>query len=119
VFRTRESLLEQKEKTAELKSRFGRVGLMDRGRVYNLDLVEALELSHMLDVAAALVEGALAREESRGGHYRDDHPQRDDENWMKHTMAYMEEDGSIRLEYKRVRSEPLTVETIPPKERVY
>lgn len=119
VFRTEETLTEQRGVVADLKRRFADIGLDDHGRTYNLDLVEALELGHMLDVADALVEGALARHESRGGHYRDDYPKRDDQNWMKHTMAYLEADGRIRLDYKPVRLKPLTVETIPPKERVY
>jgi succinate dehydrogenase / fumarate reductase flavoprotein subunit len=104
---------------ADLKARFKAIGLDDHSRVYNLDLVEALELSHMLDVADVLVEAALARLESRGGHYRDDHPDRDDQNFLKHTMAYLEENGAVRLDYKPVRLKPLTVDTIEPKERVY
>ncbi|MFH1092324.1 MAG: FAD-binding protein, partial [Pseudomonadota bacterium] len=119
VFRTQESLLAQSRKLEELKERYNRIGLNDRGPVYNLDLVEALELGHMLDVASAVVEAALARKESRGTHYRDDFPKRDDENWLKHTLVYLEEDGSLRLDYKPVRLKPLTVDTIEPKERVY
>ena len=73
----------------------------------------------MLEFSKAIVEGALARTESRGAHYRDDYPNRDDENWLKHTMAYLNEDGTIRLDYKPVRLKPLTVPTFEPKERVY
>jgi succinate dehydrogenase / fumarate reductase flavoprotein subunit len=119
VFRTNETLTTQRKTVADLKARFKAIGLDDHSRVYNLDLVEALELSHMLDVADVLVEAALARLESRGGHYRDDHPDRDDQNFLKHTMAYLEEDGAVRLDYKPVRLKPLTVDTIEPKERVY
>ncbi|MEW5725581.1 MAG: succinate dehydrogenase flavoprotein subunit [Thermodesulfobacteriota bacterium] len=119
VFRMKDLLAKQKDLLGRLKARYKNLGLDDHGRVYNLDLVEALELGHLLDVATALVDGALARTESRGGHYRDDFPARDDQNWLKHTMAYLEEDGSIRLDYKPVRLKPLTVETIAPKERVY
>ena len=86
---------------------------------YNLDLIEALELGHMLDIASALVESALARTESRGDHFRGDYRDRDDVNFLKHTMAYLEEDGSVRLDYKPVRLKPLTVDTFEPKERVY
>jgi len=119
VFRTEETLVRQKNIVADLKKRFANIGLDDHGQTYNLDLVEALELGCMLDIAAALVEAALARKESRGGHYRDDYPKRDDENWMKHSLAYLEPDGSLRLDYKPVRMKPLTVDPIPPKERVY
>ncbi|MBF0530067.1 MAG: FAD-binding protein, partial [Deltaproteobacteria bacterium] len=119
VFRTEESLTEQKAKMVELRTRFRQVGLDDKGRAYNLELIETLELGHMLEVASALVEGALARKESRGGHCRDDFPKRDDENWLKHSMAYLEPDGGIRLDYKPVRLKPLTVDSIAPKERVY
>ena len=73
----------------------------------------------MLDISSALVESALARTESRGGHFRDDYPDRDDENFLRHTMAYLEEDGGVRLDYKPVRLKPLTVETFEPKERIY
>ena len=119
VFRTEESISEQYKNVGQFKERFAEIKLDDKGRYYNLDLVEALELGHMLDVAAALVEGALARQESRGGHYRDDYPKRDDESWLKHTLAYLEDNGSIRLDFKPVRLKPLTVDTIEPKERVY
>jgi succinate dehydrogenase / fumarate reductase, flavoprotein subunit len=119
VFRTEESLREQEDTIFELKKRFRNLGLDDHGKTYNLDMVEALELGHMLDVADALVKGALARQESRGGHYRDDFPKRDDANWLKHTLAYMDDEGNISLDFKPVRLKPLTVDTIEPKERVY
>jgi len=119
VFRTEESLSRQYDIIEELRKRFEDIAIDDHGQSYNLDLVEALELGHMLDLAAALVCGALARTESRGGHYRDDFDKRDDENWLKHTQAYLEQDGSIRLDFKPVRLKPLTVDTIEPKERVY
>jgi len=119
VFRTKNSLERQRAEIAALKKRFKNIRQDDHGLVYNLDLVENLEIGHMLDVAAALVEGALARTESRGGHYRDDFSKRDDENWLKHTLTYLEPDGSIRLDFKPVRLKPLTVDTIEPRERVY
>ena len=119
VFRTEESLANQMAVVDKLRERFKSVGVEDKGIVYNLDLIETLELSHMLEFSKAIVQGALTRQESRGAHYRDDYPKRDDQNWHKHTLAYLEEDGSIRLEYKPVRMKPLTVPTFEPKERVY
>ncbi len=119
VFRTEETLSEQKEIVKKLSERFKKVRIEDKSKVYNLDLIETLELGHMLDCSKAIVEGALARTESRGAHYRDDYPNRDDVNWLKHTLAYLNEDGSIRLDYKPVRLKPLTVPTFEPKERVY
>ncbi|MBW2091682.1 MAG: FAD-binding protein, partial [Deltaproteobacteria bacterium] len=119
VFRTEQSLNRQKEKLKELKDRYDHIGLDDKGLTYNLDLVEALELGHMLDIAQVVVEAALARTESRGAHFRDDFPERDDQNWLKHTMAYLSEDGGVRLDYKPVRLQPLSVASFEPKERVY
>jgi len=119
VFRTEETLTKQKAIIDVLIKRFKNVGIDDKSKVYNLDLVETLELGNMLEYSKAIVEGALARTESRGAHYRDDYPKRDDVNWLKHTLAYLEEDGSIRLDYKPVRLKPLTVEPFMPAERVY
>ena len=86
----------------------------DKGRRYNLDLLEAIELGFLIDLAEVLVEGALARNESRGGHAREDYPNRDDVNFMRHTMAYREDDGEIRLDYK-----PVVVTRYQPMERKY
>ncbi len=119
VFRTEETLTTQREILKKLCERFKKVGIADRGLTFNLDLIETLELGHMLDFSKAIVEGALARQESRGAHYRDDYPKRDDANWHKHTLATMDEDGTIHLDYKPVRMKPLTVPTFEPKERVY
>lgn len=119
VFRTEESLTTQKQIVEKLCERFKTVSIDDKSMTYNLDLLETLELGHMLDFSRAIVEGALARQESRGGHYRDDYSKRDDVAWHKHSLAYLQEDGSIRLDYKPVRMKPLTVPTFEPKERVY
>ncbi|KIX11321.1 succinate dehydrogenase flavoprotein subunit [Dethiosulfatarculus sandiegensis] len=119
VFRLEKDMIQLKEKLAKYRERYAQVSVQDKGQAYNLDLIEALELGHMLDVCEGICRGALAREESRGGHYRDDFPKRDDENWHKHTLAYLEPDGSARLDYKPVRMQPLTAETIPPAERNY
>ncbi|MFH1059541.1 MAG: succinate dehydrogenase flavoprotein subunit [Pseudomonadota bacterium] len=119
VFRTAADMSELKAKLKAHREAFGRITLQDKGAAYNLDLIEALELGHMLDVCGAIVEGALAREESRGGHYRDDFPKRDDEKWHQHTLSFLEADGSVSLAYKPVRMQPLTVESIALAERKY
>ncbi|MDR0454054.1 MAG: succinate dehydrogenase flavoprotein subunit [Deferribacteraceae bacterium] len=91
----------------------------DRSSVYNLDLIEALEIENMLLVSRIIADAALSRKESRGSHYRDDYPDRDDANGQNHTQAFLEPDGSTRLDYRSVRTTPLTVPTFPPKARVY
>ena len=83
-------------------------------RRFNSDLLEAIELGFLLDLAEVLVVGARARNESRGGHFREDYPTRDDVNFMRHTMAYRNEDGSIRLDYK-----PVVETRYKPMERKY
>jgi succinate dehydrogenase / fumarate reductase, flavoprotein subunit len=96
--------------------------VQDKGRRFNTDLLEGIELGFLLDLAEVLVVSALAREESRGGHFREDHPNRDDVNFMRHTMAYREDgtDGegeatySIRLDYK-----PVAQTRYRPMERKY
>jgi succinate dehydrogenase / fumarate reductase flavoprotein subunit len=103
VFRTKESLEKQKKIIQKLKKRFKDIRIDDKSKVYNTDLQEALELGHMLDFSAFIVEGALAREESRGAHFRNDFTKRDDKKFLKHTFAYMDEDGGVRLEYGEVK----------------
>ncbi len=114
VVRSEESLTKMKEVLDGLRERYARVAITDKGRVFNTDLMEAVELGFLLDCAEALVVSALARDESRGAHYREDHPLRDDQHWLKHTLAYREEDGRIRLEYKDVKLGPYV-----PMERKY
>ncbi len=114
VFRTEEKLLKQREIIKELKQRYKNVGIDDRSKIYNTDLQEAIELGHMLDYSAFIVEGAILRKESRGSHFRDDYPKRDDENFLKHTYCYLNEDGSIRVDYK-----PVTIGKYKPTERTY
>ena len=113
VFRTAESLEEATEVIASLKERYAGIAIHDRGQKYNTDLLEAIELGFLIDLAQVVVAGALAREESRGGHYREDFPTRDDAGYMKHTMAYATADG-VRLDYK-----PVVVTRYPPMERKY
>ncbi len=114
VFRTEESLIKQKEKLKELKERFKNIRIEDKSKTFNTDLQEAIELGHMLDYAAFIVEGAIARRESRGAHYREDFTKRDDENFLKHTLAYMDEEGNITLEYMDV-----VLGKFEPQERKY
>ena len=113
VFRTADSLAEATAVIASVKARYADVTIHDRGLKYNTDLLEAIELGFLIDLAQVAVTGALARQESRGGHYREDFPTRDDEKFMKHTMAYSTPDG-VRLDYK-----PVVVTRYQPMERKY
>jgi succinate dehydrogenase / fumarate reductase flavoprotein subunit len=114
VVRTEGGLRKIQGLLGSLRDRYGRVVIQDKGRIYNTDLMEAVELGFLLDVADTLVAAALARDESRGGHYREDHPLRDDDHWLRHSLAYREPDGSVRLEYKPVKLGPYV-----PMERKY
>ena len=114
VVRTAEGLRKMQEILTGLQERFRDVYVQDKGKLYNTDLMETVELGFLLDNAEPLVEAALAREESRGGHWRDDFPQRDDVNWLKHSLVYREPDGSMRLEFK-----PVKLGTYVPAERKY
>ncbi len=113
VFRTADSLRAMREKLAELKERYKNVGVQDKSDCYNLELMEAIELGFLLDLADVLLVSAEARTESRGAHSREDFPDRDDANWLKHTFAYKTDSG-IRLAYK-----PVTITKFQPKERKY
>ncbi len=113
VFRTQETLSRQVEELRELKARFAEVGVDDSGRRYNTELMEVLELGFLLDNAEQLVHAALNRQESRGAHSREDYRERDDENWLKHSLVYRDDDG-VRIGYK-----PVTLGKYPPKPRVY
>jgi len=114
VFRTEALLNEALEKIRELKERFQHITIDDKGRTFNQDLIEAWEVANLLDIAEVTTVSALARRESRGAHYREDYPQRDDEQWLKHTLAYRQPDGCIELRYK-----PVVITKWQPKERVY
>ncbi|MFB3921441.1 MAG: succinate dehydrogenase flavoprotein subunit [Terriglobia bacterium] len=113
VFREAKTLTAMKEKLGELRGRFNEVKIEDRGTKYNTELTELLELGNLLDLAQVLVEGALARQESRGAHSREDFPKRDDAKWLKHTLAYKTEKG-IEFKYK-----PVTITRFQPMERKY
>ncbi|MER6107513.1 succinate dehydrogenase flavoprotein subunit [Streptomyces hirsutus] len=118
VFRTEQTIKTAVEKIAELRERYLNVSIQDKGKRFNTDLLEAIELGNLLDLAEVMATSALARKESRGGHYREDYPNRDDVNFMRHTMAYREvgDDGSesIRLDYK-----PVVQTRYQPMERKY
>ncbi|HUU27221.1 MAG TPA: succinate dehydrogenase/fumarate reductase flavoprotein subunit [archaeon] len=113
VFRTGEQMKKGLKKVVELKDRYQRITVRDKSRVYNLDLIYALELGFMLDVMEIAFTGALLREESRGGHARYDFKKRDDEKWLKHTLAYYSPDGP-RIDYS-----PVDISIWKPVERKY
>ena len=121
VFRTGESLSEGVAAMQDVFASFKNVKVTDRGLQWNTDLLETLELENLLAQSQAIIVGALNREESRGGHAREDFPERDDEQWMKHTLAWMDEDGKVSIDYRPVHMFTLTddCEVIPPKKRVY
>jgi succinate dehydrogenase / fumarate reductase flavoprotein subunit len=102
VFRTEETLTKQVQIVKELRERYKNIRIDDKSKIYNTELQEAIEFGHMLDYSLFIVESALARKESRGAHYREDFTTRDDENFLKHTMAYMDEEGNITLDYMDV-----------------
>jgi len=103
IFRTGDVMRHCLSVIRELKERYRRVRLDDRGRVYNYDLVSTIELGFMLDVAEAVVVSGLGRQESRGAHYRRDYPARDDANWLKHTVVHRDPEGNLHLDYLPVR----------------
>ena len=114
VFRTGELLAKQVEILKELMDRYRRISIDDKGDAYNTELVEALELGYLLEVSEALVHSALNRTESRGAHAREDYPERDDVNWLKHTLAYKVADGKVTFRYK-----PVVLGRFEPKARTY
>ena len=118
VFRSQALLDEALSGVKDLQERFTRAAIDDHTTTFNTDLLDALELGHMLEYSELIVVGALTRQESRGGHARVDFPSRDDERWFKHTLAYRDEDGP-RLEYSEVNMQPQYRDPYPPEERKY
>ena len=121
VFRTQDVLEEGRELITKVYNDLTNIGISDRSLIWNTDLIEALELDNMMSQAMVTMAGAEQRAESRGSHAREDFPDRDDENWMKHTLAWITDDGKVSIDYRRVHERTLTndVAYIPPKERVY
>jgi succinate dehydrogenase / fumarate reductase flavoprotein subunit len=113
VFRTDESLRSVLDTVHSLRERYQQASIQDKGEIFNYDLTEAIELGFLIDLAESLVVSALARTESRGAHFRDDHPTRDDANWMRHSLAFRTDDG-VRLDYK-----PVVGGKYEPMERKY
>ena len=114
IYRTGTSLGETAAKLRDLQQRYTNTALDDRGLTFNTELIAAMELGFMLDVAEAIVQSALRRTESRGAHQRNDFPKRDDENFLAHSLVYRNADGSSRVEYL-----PVKITRWPPGERVY
>ncbi|MFN2217009.1 MAG: FAD-binding protein, partial [Anaerolineae bacterium] len=113
VFRIEEQMQAAVDKVHQLQARYQRIRLQDKGSRFNTELLEAFELGYLLDLAELTAESALARQESRGAHSREDYPERDDENWLKHTLAYRTENG-VELKYK-----PVSITRFEPKPRTY
>ena len=120
VFRSEDTIKETLEKIAELKQRYTQITVQDKGKRFNLDLLEALELGFLLDMAEVMTVSALHRKESRGGHYREDFPDRDDENFMLHSMLYKDPDAETEgVSGIRFDTKPVTFTRYEPMERKY
>jgi succinate dehydrogenase / fumarate reductase flavoprotein subunit len=121
VFRTADTLNDGKRRLGEVFSSFKDVQVTDRSLIWNTDLIETLELDNLLGQAVATIQSAENRKESRGAQAREDFPNRDDQNWMKHTLCWVDAKGAASFDYRPVHMNTLTddVEPIPPKARTY
>ena len=113
VFREEKGLTLLVEKIKELKLRYKHIKIKDRGLVFNTEALEAIELGHLLELSQVIAASALVRTESRGGHFREDYPKRNDTEWLKHTLAFKKDDF-LEFKYK-----PVTITKFEPKERKY
>ena len=121
VFRTGETLADGVREIREINALFADVKVSDKSLIWNSDLIETYELSNLLGQAMATIVSAENRTESRGAHAREDFPERDDTNWHKHTLCWVDDDGQTRIDYRPVHMYTLTneVDVVPPKKRVY
>jgi succinate dehydrogenase / fumarate reductase flavoprotein subunit len=121
IFRNGKDLARGVQRLADVHARKADLHVSDRGLIWNTDLVETLELDNLIGCAMVTVSSALNREESRGAHAREDFPERDDKTWMKHTLAWLDPAGKVKLDYRPVHAFTMTNEVsyIPPKARVY
>ena len=114
IFRSGKGMENALQVIRQLKERYQHVSVTDTGKIFNMELMNVWELGNLLDLAELTTVSAIARTESRGGHSREDYPDRDDKNWLKHTMAWVDETGKIDLKYK-----PVVLTKYEPKVRTY